>query len=45
MLAQRQSGLLNVAQLARNLGVDAKTAQIYIDLQHRGNYLCIHLLT
>lgn len=32
MLAQHQSGLLNVAQLARNLGVDAKTAQAYIDL-------------
>ena len=32
MLAHHQSGLLNVAQLARNLGVDAKTAQRYIDL-------------
>ena len=32
MLAHHQSGLLNVAQLARNLGVDAKTAQSYIDL-------------
>lgn len=32
MLAHHQSGLLNVAQLARNLGVDAKTAQAYIDL-------------
>lgn len=32
MLAHHQGGLLNVAQLARNLGVDAKTAQGYIDL-------------
>ena len=32
MLAHHHSGLLNVAQLARNLGVDAKTAQSYIDL-------------
>lgn len=32
MLAHHQSGLLNVAHLARNLGVDAKTAQSYIDL-------------
>jgi predicted AAA+ superfamily ATPase len=32
MLAHHQSGLLNVAQLARNLGVDVKTAQSYIDL-------------
>jgi len=32
MLAHHQSGLLNVAQLARNIGVDAKTAQSYIDL-------------
>ncbi len=32
MLAHHQGGLLNVAQLARNLGVDAKTAQSYIDL-------------
>lgn len=32
MLAHQQSGLLNVAQLARNLGVDAKTAGSYIDL-------------
>ena len=32
MLAHHQSGLLNVAQLARNLGVDAKTTQNYIDL-------------
>jgi uncharacterized protein len=32
MLAHHQSGLLNVAQLARNLGIDAKTAQSYIDL-------------
>ena len=32
MLAHHQSGLLNVAQLASNLGVDAKTAQRYIDL-------------
>lgn len=32
MLAHHQSGLLNVAQLARNLGVDAKTAHSYIDL-------------
>ncbi len=32
MLAHHQSGLLNVAQLARNLGVDAKTAQSHIDL-------------
>jgi uncharacterized protein len=32
MLAHNQGGLLNVAQLARGLGVDAKTAQSYIDL-------------
>jgi len=32
MLAHHQGGLLNVAQLARNLGVDAKTAAAYIDL-------------
>jgi len=32
MLAHHQGGLLNVAQLARNLGVDAKTAASYIDL-------------
>jgi predicted AAA+ superfamily ATPase len=32
MLAHHQGGLLNVAQLARNIGVDAKTAQSYIDL-------------
>jgi len=32
MLAHHQGGLLNVAQLARNLGVDAKTAGSYIDL-------------
>ncbi len=32
MLAHHQGGMLNVAQLARNLGVDAKTAQSYIDL-------------
>jgi predicted AAA+ superfamily ATPase len=32
MLAHHQSGLLNVAQLARNLGVDVKTAASYIDL-------------
>jgi len=32
MLAHQQGSLLNVAQLARNLSVDAKTAQGYIDL-------------
>ena len=32
MLAHHQGGLLNVAHLARNIGVDAKTAQSYIDL-------------
>lgn len=32
MLAHQQGGLLNVAQLARNLGVDVKTANGYIDL-------------
>lgn len=32
MLAHHQGGLLNVAQLARNLGVDVKTAQSYIGL-------------
>jgi predicted AAA+ superfamily ATPase len=32
MLAHNQSGMLNVAQLARNLGVDGKTAGGYIDL-------------
>jgi predicted AAA+ superfamily ATPase len=32
MLAHHQSGMLNVAQLARNIGVDVKTAQSYINL-------------
>ncbi len=32
MLAHQQGGLLNTAQLARNLGVDAKTAAAYLDL-------------
>ncbi len=32
MLAHNQGGLLNVAQLARNIGVDSKTASSYIDL-------------
>lgn len=32
MLAHHQGGLLNVAQFARNLGVDAKTAASYLDL-------------
>lgn len=32
MLAHHQGGLLNTAQLARNLGVDAKTAASYLDL-------------
>jgi len=32
MLAHLQGGLLNVAQLARNLGVDVKTAAGYLDL-------------
>lgn len=32
MLAHLQGGLLNVAQLGRNLGVDTKTASSYIDL-------------
>jgi len=32
MLAHHQGGLLNVAQLARNIGVDPKTAASYIDL-------------
>ena len=32
MLAHHQGGLLNVAHLARNIGVDAKTAQSYIHL-------------
>ena len=32
MLAHNHGGLLNVAQLARNLAVDAKTAHGYIDL-------------
>lgn len=32
MLAHHQGGLLNTAQLARNLGVDAKTAAAYLDL-------------
>ena len=32
MLAHRQCGLLNVAQLARKMSVNAKTAQSYIDL-------------
>jgi hypothetical protein len=32
MLSHHQGGMLNVVQLARNLGVDAKTAAGYIDL-------------
>ena len=32
MLAHHQGGMLNIAQLARNLGVDAKTAAAYTDL-------------
>ena len=32
MLAHLQGGLLNTAQLARNLGVDSKTAAAYLDL-------------
>ena len=32
MLAHLQGGTLNVAQLARNLGVDVKTAGAYVDL-------------
>lgn len=32
MLAHQQGGILNVAQLARNVDVDAKTAANYIDL-------------
>ena len=32
MLAHHQGGLLNTAQFARNLGVDAKTAASYVDL-------------
>lgn len=32
MLAHHQGSLLNTAQLARNLGVDAKTAGSYLDL-------------
>ena len=32
MLAHQQSGMLNMAQLARNMGVDVKTIQSYIDL-------------
>lgn len=32
MLAHHQSGLLNMAQLGRNIGLDIKTVQSYIDL-------------
>ena len=32
MLAHHQGGLLNAAQFARNLGVDAKTTAAYLDL-------------
>ena len=32
MLAHHQGGMLNVAHLSRNLGVDVKTVQSYIDL-------------
>lgn len=32
MLAHHQGGLLNLAQFARNLGVDGKTAAAYLDL-------------
>jgi uncharacterized protein len=32
MLAHHQAGMLNVAQLARNLGIDTKTANSYINI-------------
>ncbi|MEX2336649.1 MAG: DUF4143 domain-containing protein [Fulvivirga sp.] len=32
MLAHEQPGLINLAKLARNLGVDAKTVANYLDL-------------
>lgn len=32
MLAHNQGGLLNVAQFARNLGIDNKTAASYLDV-------------
>jgi uncharacterized protein len=32
MFAHHQGGLLNAAQLARNLGVDGKTIARYLDL-------------
>jgi len=32
MLAHHQSGVLNVAQLARNVGIDGRTAARYLDL-------------
>lgn len=32
MLAHQQGGMLNVAQLARNLGADVKTVQAYLNL-------------
>jgi predicted AAA+ superfamily ATPase len=32
MLAHNQGALLNVAQLARNVGIDARTAARYVDL-------------
>ena len=32
MLAHHQGGLLNTVQFARNLGVDVKTAAVYLDL-------------
>ena len=41
MLAHHQGGLLNTAQFARNLGVDAKTAAGYLDLL--GDLLIVRL--
>lgn len=32
MLAHHQGGLLNLAQLARNVGIDVRTARTYVDL-------------
>ena len=42
MLAHHQGGLLNTAQFARNLGVDAKTAASYLDLL--ADLLIVHRL-
>ena len=45
MLAHNQGGLLNVAQLARNIGVDAKTAASYLDLAVEQGGVAVYRVT